>query len=163
MLNVEVIDFQNMLNVLQVFGNIDQVVLESVQVRLVVLFILVGVVGVIGLGVMIMIDDLGFGVVFEVMIDVINELCVVGVEVIQINDVYWLVWVGVDIWVVGVFGLLIVDIKVLFLLYLILVIGDFLMLVVVMNIFGGVQDGVKCVGGWMVVQQVDCVDVIVLW
>lgn len=46
------------------------------------LFILVGVVGVIGLGVMIMIDDLGFGVVFEVMIDVINELCVVGVEVI---------------------------------------------------------------------------------
>lgn len=47
-------------------------------------------------------------------------------------------WVGVDIWVVGVFGLLIVDIKVLFLLYLILVIGDFLMLVVVMNIFGGV-------------------------
>lgn len=161
-MNAEVIDLQNTLNALQASGNTDQAALESAQARLAALSILVGAVGATGPGVMITIDDPGPGVAPEVMIDVINELRAAGAEAIQINDAHRSVRVGVDTWVVGVPGSLTVDTKVLSPLYSILAIGDPPTLAAAMNIPGGAQDGVKRVGGRMVVQQADRVDVTAL-
>lgn len=161
-LNAEVIDLQNTLNALQASGNTDQAALESAQARLAALSILVGAVGATGPGVMITIDDPGPGVAPEVMIDVINELRAAGAEAIQINDAHRSVRVGVDTWVVGVPGSLTVDTKVLSPPYSILAIGDPPTLAAAMNIPGGAQDGVKRVGGRMVVQQADRVDVTAL-
>ena len=70
--------------------------------------------------------------------------------------------VGVDTWVVGTPGALIIDGKTLTPPYSVLAIGDPPTLAAAMNIPGGAMDSVKRVGGTMSVQQADRVNVTAL-
>nr|WP_040630352.1 DUF881 domain-containing protein [Mycobacterium colombiense] len=161
-LNTEVNELQNTLNSLQASGNNDQAAIQSAQSRLAALSILVGAVGATGPGVTVTIDDPGPGVAPETMLDVINELRAAGAEAIEVNDAHQSVRVGVDTWVVGTPGSLIIDSKTLSPSYSILAIGDPPTLAAAMNIPGGAQDAVKRVGARMSVQQADRVDVTTL-
>nr|WP_240355743.1 DUF881 domain-containing protein [Mycobacterium bourgelatii] len=161
-LNAEVAELQNTLNELQTSGNNDQAAIERAQAKLAALSILVGAVGATGPGVTVKIDDPGPGVSAEAMLDVINELRAAGAEAIEINDGQQSVRVGVDTWVVGSPGALIIDSKSLSPPYSILAIGDPPTLAAAMHIPGGAEDSIKRVGGRMSVQQADRVDVTTL-
>jgi uncharacterized protein YlxW (UPF0749 family) len=161
-LNTEVNDLQNTLNSLQASGNTDQAAVQSAQARLAALSILVGAVGATGPGVTITIEDPGPGVSPEALLDVINELRAAGAEAIETNDAHQSVRVGVDTWVVGTPGALIVDTKTLSPPYSILAIGDPPTLAAAMNIPGGAEDSIKRVGARMSVQQANRVDVTTL-
>jgi uncharacterized protein YlxW (UPF0749 family) len=161
-LNTEVGDLQNTLDALKASGNTDQAAVQNAQARLAALSILVGAVGATGPGVVVTVDDPGPGVAPEVLLDVINELRAAGAEAIQISDAHQSVRVGVDTWVIGSPGALIVDQKTLAPPYSILAIGDPPTLAAAMNIPGGAQDSVKRVGARMSVQQGNKVDVTTL-
>ncbi len=161
-LNTEVSELQNTLNSLQASGNTDQAAIRSAQARLAALSILVGVVGATGPGVIVTIEDPGPGVSPEAMLDVINELRAAGAEAIEVDDAGQSVRVGVDTWVAGVPGSLIVDNKTLSPPYSVLAIGDPPTLAAAMNIPGGAEDSIKRVGARMSVQQSDRVDVTTL-
>lgn len=161
-LNTEVDELQNTLNALQASGNNDQAAVEAARSRLAALSILVGAVGATGPGVTVAIEDPGPGISPETMLDVINELRAAGAEAIQVNDARQSVRVGVDTWVVGTPGSLIVDTKTLSPPYSILAIGDPPTLAAAMNIPGGAEDSVKRVGAKMSVQQSGRVDVTTL-
>jgi uncharacterized protein YlxW (UPF0749 family) len=161
-LNGEVNELQNTLNSLQASGNTDQAAIQSAQARLAALSILVGAVGATGPGVTVTIDDPGPGVSPEVMLDVINELRAAGAEAIEVNGGHQSVRVGVDTWVVGAPGSLIIDTKALSPPYSIVAIGDPPTMAAAMNIPGGAEDSIKRVGGKMSVQQSDRLDVTTL-
>jgi uncharacterized protein YlxW (UPF0749 family) len=161
-LNSEVGELQNTLNSLQASGNTDQAAVQSAQARLAALSILVGTVGATGPGVTVAIEDPAPGVSPEAMLDVINELRAAGAEAVQISDAHQSVRVGVDTWVVGSPGSLIIDSKTLSPPYSILAIGDPPTLAAAMNIPGGAEDSIKRVGAKMSVQQANRVDVTAL-
>ncbi|OBI10742.1 hypothetical protein A5714_17560 [Mycobacterium sp. E2462] len=161
-LNTEVDELQNTLNALQASGNNDQAAVAAARARLAALSILVGAVGATGPGVTVAIDDPGPGVSPETMLDVINELRAAGAEAIEVNDAHQSVRVGVDTWVVGAPGSLIIDTRTLSPPYSILAIGDPPTLAAAMNIPGGAEDSVKRVGARMSVQQADRVDITTL-
>jgi len=161
-LNTEVSELQNTLNSLQAAGNSDQAAVRSAQDKLAALSILVGAVGATGPGVNVTIDDPGPGVSPESMLDVINELRAAGAEAIEVNDAHQSVRVGVDTWVAGMPGSLVVDSKTLSPPYSVLAIGDPPTLAAAMNIPGGAEDSIKRVGARMTVQQADRVDVATL-
>ncbi len=161
-LNTEVSELQNTLNSLQASGNTDQAAIQSAQARLAALSILVGAVGATGPGVTVTVEDPGPGVSPEAMLDVINELRAAGAEAIEVNDARRSVRVGVDTWVAGVPGSLIVDNNTLSPPYTVLAIGDPPTLAAAMNIPGGAADSIKRVGARMSVQQADKVDVATL-
>jgi len=161
-LETEVSELQNTLNSLQASGNTDQAAIQAAQDRLAALSILVGAIGATGPGITVTIEDPGPGVSPEAMLDVINELRAAGAEAIEVNDAHQSVRVGVDTWVVGAPGSLIVDAKTLSPPYSILAIGDPPTLAAAMNIPGGAEDSIKRVGARMSVQQVNRVDVTTL-
>ncbi|OBG74483.1 hypothetical protein A5700_04700 [Mycobacterium sp. E1214] len=161
-LNTEVDELQNTLNALQASGNNDQAAVAAARARLAALSILVGAVGATGPGATVAIDDPGPGVSPETMLDVINELRAAGAEAIEVNDAHQSVRVGVDTWVVGAPGSLIIDTRTLSPPYSILAIGDPPTLAAAMNIPGGAEDSVKRVGARMSVQQADRVDITTL-
>ena len=70
--------------------------------------------------------------------------------------------VGVDTWVTGTPGALVIDNQTLGPPYTVVAIGDPPTLAAAMNIPGGAMDSVERVGGTMVVQQSDRVDVTAL-
>ena len=70
--------------------------------------------------------------------------------------------VGVDTWVVGQPGALVVDRETLTAPYTVLAIGDPPTLAAAMNIPGGATDSIERVGGTMVIEQSDRVDVTAL-
>ena len=70
--------------------------------------------------------------------------------------------VGVDTWAVGTPGALVIDGQTLNPPYTVVAIGDPPTLAAAMNIPGGAMDSVERVGGTMVVQQSDRVDVTAL-
>jgi uncharacterized protein YlxW (UPF0749 family) len=161
-LNTEVSELQNTLDSLRAAGNTDQAAVRSAQDKLAALSILVGTVGATGPGVNVTIDDPGPGVSPESMLDVINELRAAGAEAIEVNDAHQSVRVGVDTWVAGTPGSLVVDSKTLSPPYSVLAIGDPPTLAAAMNIPGGAEDSIKRVGARMTVQQADRVDVATL-
>ncbi|WP_407687658.1 DUF881 domain-containing protein [Mycobacterium sp. HUMS_1102779] len=161
-LNTEVSELQSTLNSLQAAGNTDQAAIQSAQARLAALSILVGIVGATGPGVTVTIEDPGPGVSPEAMLDVVNELRAAGAEAIEVNDARQSVRVGVDTWVAGMPGSLVVDNKTLSPPYSVLAIGDPPTLAAAMNIPGGAEDSIKRVGARMSVQQADKVDVATL-
>ena len=161
-LNTEVTELQRTLASLQASGNGDQAAIQNAQARLAALSILIGTVGATGPGVTVTINDPGPGVAPEAMLDVINELRAAGAEAMEIRDARQAVRVGVDTWVVGAPGALIVDRKTLTPPYSLLAIGDPPTLAAAMNIPGGAVDSVKRVGGTMSVQQSDHVEVTAL-
>jgi uncharacterized protein YlxW (UPF0749 family) len=165
-LNTEVSDLQRTLTQLQASGSSDQAAIENAQARLAALSILIGTVPATGPGVTLTITDTAPGVPAETLLDVINELRNAGAEAMEIGggqaDRQNSVRVGVDSWVVGIPGALIVDGATLNPPYSILAIGDPPTLAAAMNIPGGAVDSVERVGGKMVVEQSDRVDVTAL-
>lgn len=165
-LNTEVADLQRTLASLEASGSSDQAAIESAQARLAALSILIGTVPATGPGVTLTIEDAAPGVAPETMLDVINELRNAGAEAMQVQggvaDPKPSVRVGVDTWVVGSPGALEMDGQTLNPPYTVVAIGDPPTLAAAMNIPGGAMDSVERVGGTMVVQQSDRVDVTAL-
>ncbi len=165
-LNTEVADLQRTLAALQASGSSDQAAIENAQARLAALSILIGTVSATGPGVTLTIDDAAVGVAPETMLDVINELRNAGAEAMEVQggqgDPKASVRVGVDTWVVGRPGALEIDGQTLNPPYTVVAIGDPPTLAAAMNIPGGAMDSVERVGGTMVVQQSDRVDVTAL-
>jgi uncharacterized protein YlxW (UPF0749 family) len=162
-LNTEVADLQRTLESLQSTGSNDQAAIENAQARLAALSILIGIVAATGPGVTITIDDTAPGVSPETMLDVVNELRAAGAEAMQVSSTDQTpIRVGVDTWVVGSPGALVVDGTTLNPPYSVLAIGDPATLAAAMNIPGGAVDSVERVGGTMTVQQADVVNVTAL-
>ncbi|AFM17512.1 hypothetical protein Mycch_2751 [Mycolicibacterium chubuense NBB4] len=165
-LNTEVADLQRTLDQLQASGSSDQAAIENARARLAALSILIGTVPATGPGVTLTIQDPAHGVAAETMLDVINELRAAGAEAMEIhgeqNGQQAAVRVGVDTWVVGAAGALVVDSTTLGPPYSVLAIGDPPTLAAAMNIPGGAMDSIERVGGSMVIQQSDRVDVTAL-
>ena len=161
-LNTEVSDLQRTLAQLQASGSSDQAAIENAQARLAALSILIGTVPATGPGVTLTVEDTAPGVPAETMIDVINELRNAGAEAMEIRGGTAAVRVGVDTWVAGAPGTLIVDSVTLSPPYSVLAIGDPATLSAAMNIPGGAMDSIERVGGTMVVEQSDRVDVTAL-
>ncbi|HEY2198430.1 MAG TPA: DUF881 domain-containing protein [Mycobacterium sp.] len=161
-LSTEVAELQRSLNALQASGSSDQAAIQNAQARLAALSILIGTVGATGPGVTVRIEDPGPGVAPQAMLDVLDELRAAGAEAIQISDGHEAVRTGVDTWIVGAPGALIVDGKTLIPPYSVVAIGDPPTLAAAMNIPGGAVDSVKRVGGTMSVQQGDKVDITAL-
>jgi uncharacterized protein YlxW (UPF0749 family) len=158
-LNTEVADLQRTLASLQASGSSDQAAIENAQARLAALSILIGTVPATGPGVTLTIQDTAPGVAPETMLDVINELRAAGAEAMEIRGGQSVVRVGVDTWVVGTPGALSIDGQTLNPPYTVVAVGDPPTLAAAMNIPGGAMDSVERVGGTMVVQQSDRVDV----
>jgi uncharacterized protein YlxW (UPF0749 family) len=165
-LNTEVADLQRNLAQLQASGSSDQAAIENAQARLAALSIQIGTVAATGPGVTLTIEDTAPGVPAETMLDVINELRAAGAEAMEIQgragEQQTSVRVGVDTWVVGTPGALVVDNATLGPPYSVLAIGDPATQAAAMNIPGGAIDSVERVGGKMVVQQSDRVDITAL-
>lgn len=161
-LNTEVADLQRTLAQLQASGSSDAAAIENAQARLAALSILIGTVAATGPGVTLTIQDTAPGVPAETMLDVINELRNAGAEAMEIRGGSSAIRVGVDTWVVGTPGALVVDSATLNPPYSVLAIGDPPTLAAAMNIPGGAMDSVERVGGSMVVQQSDRVDITAL-
>jgi uncharacterized protein YlxW (UPF0749 family) len=161
-LNTEVADLQRTLAQLQASGSSGAAAIENAQARLAALSILIGTVAATGPGVTLTIEDKTPGLPAETMLDVINELRAAGAEAMEIHGGTAAVRVGVDTWVVGTPGALVVDNATLNPPYSVLAIGDPPTLAAAMNIPGGAMDSVERVGGSMVVQQSDRVDITAL-
>jgi uncharacterized protein YlxW (UPF0749 family) len=161
-LNTEVADLQRTLAQLQASGSSDAAAIENAQARLAALSILIGTVAATGPGVTLTIEDAAPGVSADTMLDVINELRAAGAEAMEIQAQQTSIRVGVDTWVVGNPGALVVDTATLNPPYSVLAIGDPPTLAAAMNIPGGAMDSVKRVGGSMVIQQSDRVDITAL-
>ena len=161
-LNAEVADLRRTLSAMQSSGTSDQVAIQNAQARLAALSILIGTVAATGPGVRITIDDPGPGVSPETMLDVINELRAAGAETMEIAAGSQVVRVGVDSWVTGTPGALVVDTLTLQPPYSLVAIGDPATLAAAMSIPGGAVDSVGRVGGSMKVEQSDSLDVTAL-
>ena len=161
-LNTEVADLQRTLASLQASGSSDQAAIENAKSRLAALSILIGTVPATGPGVTLTIEDAAIGLAPETMLDVINELRAAGAEAMEIRGGQTAIRVGVDTWVVGSPGALVIDGQTLNPPYTVVAIGDPPTLAAAMNIPGGAMDSVERVGGTMVVQQSDRVDVTTL-
>nr|WP_090342443.1 DUF881 domain-containing protein [Mycolicibacterium malmesburyense]CRL72844.1 hypothetical protein CPGR_02497 [Mycolicibacterium malmesburyense] len=165
-LNTEVADLQRTLAQLQASGSSDQAAIENAQARLAALSILIGTVPATGPGVTLTITDTTPGVPAETLLDVINELRNAGAEAMEIrgggDGAPTAVRVGVDTWVVGNPGALVIDDVTMNPPYSVLAIGDPPTLAAALTIPGGAMDSVERVGGTMTVQQADRVDVTAL-
>ena len=168
-LNTEVADLERTLESLRASGSNDQAAIENAQARLAALSILIGNVAATGPGVTITVADKAPGVSPETMLDVVNELRAAGAEAMQISgtgtgggDGGATVRIGIDTWVAGSPGALVVDGVGMSPAYSVLAIGDPATLAAAMNIPGGAMDSVERVGGTMSVQQADVVNVTAL-
>lgn len=162
-LNSEVADLQRTLDALRTSGSDDQAAIENARSRLAALSILIGTVAATGPGVVLTIDDTAPGVAAETMLDVINELRAAGTEAMQIGGAGGQpVRIGVDTWVVGGPGALVVDGIAMSPPYSIPAIGDPATLAAAMNIPGGAMDSIERVGGSMTVTQDQSIEVTAL-
>lgn len=161
-LTLEVAELQRTLAALTASGTDDQAAIDTARDRLAALSIMLGTVAATGPGVTLVIDDPGPGITPETMLDVINELRAAGAEAMEIRGADVAVRVGVDTWVVGTPGALVMDGLELRSPYTVVAIGDPATLAGAVNIPGGAVDAVERVGGTMTVQQADRVDVTTL-
>lgn len=173
-LNTEINDLQRTLAALQASGSSEAAAIEDAQARLAALSIMIGTVAATGPGVILTIADTAPGVPAETMLDVINELRNAGAEAMEIrgspesgpesgpeSDTV-AVRVGMDTWVTGAPGALVVDGVTVEPPYSILAIGDPPTLAAALNIPGGAVDAVERVGGTITTQQADRVDITAL-
>lgn len=166
-LNTEVSELQRNLAAVQSAGSSDQAAIANAQSRLADLSILIGTVAATGPGVTINIEDPGPGVAPETMLDVINELRAAGAETLEISSGEirsgrQSVRVGVDTWVSGDPGSLVVDSLTLRPPYSLAAIGDPPTLAAAMNIPGGAVDSVERVGATMTVVTSDRIEITTL-
>ncbi|SKV40093.1 Bacterial protein of uncharacterised function (DUF881) [Mycobacteroides abscessus subsp. abscessus] len=123
---------------------------------------MVGTVGATGPGVILTINDPGQGLGPEALLDIVNELRAAGAEAIEITAGDKSVRIGVDSWIVGAPGQLVVDGTTLTPPYSVLAIGDPPTLAAAMNIPGGAVDTVSRVGGSVTIDQPARVDITTL-
>jgi uncharacterized protein YlxW (UPF0749 family) len=166
-LNTEVSELQRNLAAVQSAGSSDQAAIANAQSRLADLSILIGTVAATGPGVTIDIEDPGPGVAPETMLDVINELRAAGAETLEISSGEirsgrQSVRVGVDTWVSGDPGSLVVDSLTLRPPYSLAAIGDPPTLAAAMNIPGGAVDSAERVGATMTVVTSDRIEITTL-
>ena len=161
-LNTEVSELQRNLAAVQSAGSSDQAAIANAQSRLADLSILIGTVAATGPGVTIDIEDPGPGVAPETMLDVINELRAAGAETLEIRSGRQAVRVGVDTWVSGDPGNLVVGSLTLRPPYSLAAIGDPPTLAAAMNIPGGAVDSVERVGATMAVVTSDRIEITTL-
>ena len=166
-LNIEVSELQRNLAAVQSAGSSDQAAIANAQSRLADLSILIGTVAATGPGVTIDIEDPGPGEAPETMLDVINELRAAGAETLEISageirSGRQAVRVGVDTWVSGDPGSLVVDSLTLRPPYSLAAIGDPPTLAAAMNIPGGAVDSVERVGATMTVVTSDRIEITTL-
>ena len=164
-LNTEVADLQRTLASLQASGSSDQAAIENAQARLAALSILIGTVAATGPGVTLTIEDTAPGVAPETMLDVINELRAAGAEAMEIRRPGRPTSRCGSAWTPGWSAPPVrwsIDGQTLNPPYSVVAIGDPPTLAAAMNIPGGAMDSVERVGGTMVVQQSDRVDVTAL-
>jgi uncharacterized protein YlxW (UPF0749 family) len=161
-LNKDVADLQRTLAALTASGSDDRAAIADAQSRLTALSILVGTVAATGPGITLTISDPAGGVSPEVLIDVVNELRAAGAEAIEIRGGPSAVRVGVDTWVAGSPGALLVDGQPVGAPYSVLAIGDPPTLAAAVNIPGGAVDSVERVGATITVAQSDRVDITAL-
>ena len=164
-LNTEIADLQRTLAALEASGSSDEAAIENAQERLAALSIMIGTVAATGPGVILTIDDTAPGVSPETMLDVINELRNAGAEAIEIRGGGPdgpAARIGVDSWVAGAPGTLIVDDVTLTPPCAVSAIGDPPTLAAAMTIPGGAMDAVERVGGRMRIEQAERVDVTAL-
>lgn len=161
-LNTEVSELQRNLAAMQAAGSGDQSAIRNAEARLAALAILAGTVAATGPGVIVGISDPGPGVAAETMLDVLNELRAAGAETMEIRSGQDAVRVGVDTWVAGDPGALVVDSRTLRPPYSVVAIGDPPTLAAALNIPGGAVDSVERVGGAVTVTQSDRLDITVL-
>ncbi len=161
-LNTEVSELQRNLAAMQAAGSGDQSAIRNAQARLAALAILAGTVAATGPGVNVDIADPGPGVAAETMLDVLNELRAAGAETMEIRSGQEAVRVGLDTWVAGDPGALVVDSRTLRPPYSVVAIGDPPTLAAALNIPGGAVDSVERVGGAVTVTQSERLDITVL-
>ncbi|MGV0836496.1 DUF881 domain-containing protein [Mycolicibacterium thermoresistibile] len=164
-LNTEIADLQRTLAALEASGSSDEAAIENAERRLAALSIMIGTVAAVGPGVILTIDDTAPGVSAETLLDVINELRNAGAEAIEIRgggSDGAATRIGVDSWIAGAPGALIVDGATLRPPYSVLAIGDPPTLAAAMTIPGGAMDAVERVGGTMDIRQAERVDVTAL-
>jgi len=166
-LNTEVSELQRNLAAVESAGSSDQAAIANAQSRLADLSILIGTVAATGPGVTIDIEDPGPGVAPETMLDVINELRAAGAETLEISageigSGRQSIRVGVDTWVSGGPGNLVVDSLTLRPPYSLAAIGDPPTLAAAMSIPGGAADSVERVGATMTVVTSDPIEITTL-
>lgn len=161
-LNTEVAELQQTLAGMQAAGTGDQAAIRNAETRLAALSILAGTVAATGPGVTVTISDPGPGVAAQTLLDVLNELRAAGVETMEVRSGSQAVRVGVDTWVAGDAGALVVDSRTLRPPYSVVAIGDPRTLAAALSIPGGAVDSVERVGGTVAVTQSDQLDVTVL-
>ncbi|CPY98766.1 Bacterial protein of uncharacterised function (DUF881) [Mycobacteroides abscessus] len=142
-LNKEIADLQQSLITMRASGTGNQAVINDAKARLSALSIMVGTVGATGPGVILTINDPGQGLGPEALLDIVNELRAAGAEAIEITAGDKSVRIGVDSWIIGAPGQLVVDGTTLTPPYSVLAIGDPPTLAAAMNIPGGAVDTVS--------------------
>lgn len=162
LLTTEVAELQRNLAAMQAAGSGDQTAIRNAEARLAALAILAGTVSATGPGVTVTIADPGPGVPAQTLLDVLNELRAAGAETMAIQSGPQAIRVGLDTWVAGDPGALVIDGQTLRPPYSVVAIGDPPTLAAALNIPGGAVDSVERVGGTVAVTQLDRVDVTVL-
>ena len=161
-LTTEVADLQRSLAAMQAAGSGDQTAIRNAEARLAALAILAGTVAATGPGLTVTVADPAPGVSAETLLDVLNELRAAGAETMEIRAGQQAVRVGVDTWVTGAPGGLVVDNQLLHPPYSVVAIGDPPTLAAALNIPGGAVDNVERVGGSVTLTQSDRVEVTAL-
>ncbi|MFD5811576.1 DUF881 domain-containing protein [Rhodococcus aetherivorans] len=140
--------------------NGSEAALAEAQQRLSALEIQVGTAPAAGPGVILTIADPRRGVGPEVLLDTIQELRAAGAEAVQVAGTGGpAVRIGLDSWVGGTAGALVVDDRSIAAPYAVAAIGDAPTLAAALNIPGGVVDTVARAGGSVQIEQSPQVEV----
>ncbi|WP_371829441.1 DUF881 domain-containing protein [Rhodococcoides yunnanense] len=156
----DITTLQNTLSALRAEGGGSGAALTEAQSKLDALSIQVGVVGATGPGVVVTVEDPRTGVGSEVLVDALQELRAAGAEAVQISgDGGEPIRIGVDSWIAGAAGSVVVDGSEISAPFVLTAIGDPPTLSAALDIPGGVVDTVARNGGECAVSQSDQVTV----
>ncbi|OZC81787.1 DUF881 domain-containing protein [Rhodococcus sp. 06-412-2C] len=155
----EISTLQATLATLRQSGSGSEAAVAEAQERLSALSIQVGTVAAQGPGVTLVVDDPNSGVGSEVLLDAMQELRAAGAEALQIEGGGSAVRIGVDSWIAGPAGRVVVDGRELRAPYTFTAIGDSPTLASALNIPGGVVDTVTRNGASSNITQSDQVTV----
>jgi uncharacterized protein YlxW (UPF0749 family) len=155
----EISALQGTLATLRQSGSGSDAAVAEAQERLSALSIQIGTVAARGPGVTLTIDDTDAGVGAEVLLDALQELRAAGAEALQIDGGGVAVRIGVDSWMAGPAGRVVVDGRELRAPYTFTAIGDPATLEAALNIPGGVIDTVARNGASSRVERSDQVTV----
>ncbi|SNT08541.1 DUF881 domain-containing protein [Rhodococcoides kyotonense] len=156
----DIATLQNTLSTLQNQNGGSGAALEEARAELDALSIQVGSVAATGPGVVVTITDPRTGVGSEVLVDAVQELRAAGAEALQIAGGNGeTVRIGIDSWIAGSAGFIVVDGREMAAPFVLTAIGDAATLSAALDIPGGVVDTVARNGGECAVSQSEQVTV----